>query len=82
METYFRFDGGSCMACDQISNKTGRDFVMFVAMDAHRPGAPALADLFSEKIAGGKLFQTEPSSIAADPMVKSLVEFFQDSREK
>ena len=81
-ETYFQFDGGSCMVCHQFSNKEGRDFVMFVTMDAFRPSVPAPADLFSEKIAGGKLFQTEPSSIAADPMVKSLVEFFQASREK
>ena len=32
--------------------------------------------------AGGKLFQTQPSSIAEDPMVKSLAEFFQAAREK
>ncbi len=82
METYFQFAGGSCMECHQFSNQQGRDFVMFVTMDAFRPTAPAPADLFSAKIAGGKLFQTQPSSIAEDPMVKSLVEFFQAAREK
>lgn len=41
METYFQGDASSCMACHQLSNKAGRDFVMFVTMDAHRPGAIA-----------------------------------------
>jgi hypothetical protein len=39
METYFQDDGASCMACHQLSNKAGRGFVMFVTMDAWRPGA-------------------------------------------
>jgi hypothetical protein len=82
METYFQFDGGSCMACHQISNSAGRDFVMFVTMDAFRPSVPAPADLFSAKLAGGKLFQTKPSALAADPMVKSLVQFFNSAQVK
>jgi hypothetical protein len=36
METYFQ-EAASCMACHQLSNKAGRDFVMFVTMDAYRP---------------------------------------------
>jgi len=77
METYFQFDGGSCMTCHQISNEQGRDFVMFVTMDAFRPGALATADLFSAQLARGR--QALPSSppLGSDPMMKSLMQFFQ-----
>ena len=58
METYFQFDGASCMACHKISNAAGRDFSMFVTMDAFRPSIPAPANLFSGKLAGA----TAPSN--------------------
>ena len=40
METYFQDDASSCMACHQLSNRAGRDFVMFVTTDAYRPATP------------------------------------------
>jgi hypothetical protein len=82
METYFQFDGGSCMACHQISNKAGRDFVMFVTMDAHRPSVAAPATLFAAKIPGGKQFQTKPSTLDNEALVKSLVQVFETSKTK
>jgi hypothetical protein len=36
METYF--EDTSCMECHNYSNQNGRDFVMFVSVDAFRPG--------------------------------------------
>ncbi|MBV8526547.1 MAG: hypothetical protein JOY71_31290 [Acetobacteraceae bacterium] len=82
METYFQFDGGSCMACHQISNKAGRDFVMFVTMNAFRPGVAAPADLFSAKLAGRRLFRAQPSPLENDPMVRSLIQFFNSAGTK
>jgi hypothetical protein len=82
METYFQFDGGSCMDCHGIvSNRNGRDFVMFVTMDAFRPKVPAPGDLFAAKITGEQALQTG-NALSADPMVKSLTEFFDASKGK
>jgi hypothetical protein len=82
METYFQGDGASCMVCHQISNAAGRDFSMFVTMDAFRPHTPAPADSFSAKVAQGRLFQTVPSSLAEEPMMKSLSQFFDAAGQK
>jgi hypothetical protein len=77
METYFQADGNSCMDCHQTSNQSGRDFVMFVTMDAFRPGVAAPADLFAQKLAGGRLLQSkQPTSLQTDPLVTSLQKFF------
>jgi hypothetical protein len=82
METYFQFDGGSCMDCHGIvSNRNGRDFVMFVTMDAFRPKVPAPGELFATKIAGEQALQTG-NALSADPMVKSLTEFFDAAKGK
>jgi hypothetical protein len=81
METYFQSDGGSCMACHQTSNQAGRDFVMFVTMDAFRPGVATPADLFTAKVANGRLAAAQPSA-PSDPLVKSLAHFFDAVREK
>ena len=81
METYFQFDGGSCMACHQISNAEGRDFVMFVTMDAFRPGTPTPADLFAEKAEGAALAGGAPS-LNSDPVVEALSNFFEAAEAK
>jgi hypothetical protein len=81
METYFQSDGGSCMACHQTSNQAGRDFVMFVTMDAFRPGVATPADLFTAKVANGRLAAAQPSA-PSDPLVKSLAHFFDAVMEK
>ena len=83
METYFQKGGvTSCMACHFISNQKGRDFVMFVTMDAFRPTEATPSDSFAEKTAGGSLFQSRISSLSTDPVVKSLVEFFDATRDQ
>jgi len=81
METYFQFDGGSCMDCHKTSNHQGRDFVMFVTMDAFRPSVPAPAELFTAKVTDDKALQTGPA-LSADPLVKSLIDFFDATKEK
>jgi hypothetical protein len=55
IETYLQGDdkGGilpSCMGCHAISNHHGRDFVMFVAVDAFRRRVRGPGDRFSTKI--------------------------------
>jgi hypothetical protein len=83
METYFQFSGGrgSCMVCHNLSNQSGRDFVMFVTIDAFRPNVLAPGDLFAAKITGEQALQTA-NSLSADPMVKSLIEFFNAAKGK
>jgi hypothetical protein len=81
METYFQADGASCMACHAKSNEQGRDFVMFVTMDAFRPGVHAPSDLFSAKIAADGSLQAG-ATLSNDPMVKSLMEFFDAAEQK
>lgn len=83
METYKQSDSDSCMDCHHESNKAGRDFVMFVTMDAFRPGVATPADLFSAKVAGGRLLQSkQPSSLQSDPLIKSLQQRFDPARIK
>jgi hypothetical protein len=72
METYFQDankDGQfpSCLACHAYSNHYGRDFVMFVTMDAFRRGVRAPGDLFSKKTSDGPRFSAvnRPNSGAA-----------------
>ncbi len=50
---------------------------MFVTMDAFRPGALATADLFSTQLARGKQAQPSSPPLGSDPMMKSLMQFFQ-----
>jgi hypothetical protein len=83
METYFQFSGATCMECHQISNAAGRDFVMFVTMDAFRPSVAAPADLFSVKAAAASNpAQPSPTSLPKDPMIESLVQFFDAAAAK
>ena len=62
------------MECHQISNASGRDFVMFVTMDAARPNEAAVAEAFSARLTASKA----PPSLALsnDPMMKELADFF------
>jgi hypothetical protein len=73
METYFQ--NMSCVDCHDISNKHGRDFVLFVTIDAFRPGVRAPGDLFSEKIVDGSF--NADSALSTDPMLRSLMQFFE-----
>ena len=75
METYFQFQGGSCMECHNISNNTGRDFVMFVTFDAFRPGTPAASDVLFSKISAARV-RSNAAALRSDPLVKSLTDFF------
>jgi hypothetical protein len=79
METYFQYDGLSCMECHNTSNKSGRDFVMFVSIDAYRPRFRSPADLFSRKISGKCKAATV---LSRDPMLKSLKDFFEAAAQK
>jgi len=80
METYFQDDGASCMACHQLSNKAGRGFVMFVTMDAFRPGVPAPSDLFTART--GARENGPASPLPSDPLMKSLIDVFNAKRSK
>jgi hypothetical protein len=81
METYFQFDGGTCMDCHTISNSQGRDFVMFVTMDAFRPNVAAPSEAFTAKMEAVQANQTA-TSLGNDPMIKALGEFFDAARTK
>ncbi len=77
METYFQ-KGPGCMQCHQISNDKGRDFVMFVTMDAFRPGVLTPGDQFSAKNARSSDESVKAeSALSSDPMLKSLKQFFE-----
>ena len=78
METYFQDDGASCMACHQLSNRAGRGFVMFVTMDAFRPGVPAPSDLFAAGAGAGRNGAAPP--LRSDPLMKSLIDVFDAKR--
>jgi hypothetical protein len=84
METYFQDskDGQfpSCMACHAYSNHYGRDFVMFVTMDAFRRGVRAPGDLFSKKTSDGP--RSAANTLSRDPMLKSLMKYFEAAEEK
>ena len=69
METYFQASGFTCMECHQISNATGRDFVMFVTMDAARPDTLAVAEAFSARLSASKALTSLP--LSSDPMMKT-----------
>jgi hypothetical protein len=75
MEMYFQFDGASCMDL-----RYGRNFVMFVTMDAFRPRAAALGDLFRAKISNQSIVAR--SGRSNDPMSRSLMEFVQAAAQK
>ena len=81
METYFQFDGASCMDCHQLSNAKGRDFVMFVTFDAFRAGVPSPAAPFSAKVGGGAAIEAG-RALGNDPLIKSLVDFFETTKDK
>jgi hypothetical protein len=78
METYFQ-KNMSCMGCHDSSNQQGRDFAMFVSLDAYRPGVLAPGDLFSAKL-------SEPpdaaGALSSDPMLKSLMQFLEGAGQK
>lgn len=83
METYFQFEGGSCMTCHDLSNKQGRDFVMFVTIDAFRPSVHAPADFFAAKMDAAKTpSPAQDTPLSSDPVVKSLVDFFEAAQRK
>ena len=83
METYFQFDGGSCMDCHSLSNQQGRDFVMFVTMDAFRPGTLAPSDLFLSRAGIDKTPPTAATAgLGGDPLAKSLSDFFESTKDK
>jgi hypothetical protein len=82
METYFQFDGGSCMVCHDISNRQGRDFVMFATFDAFRPGIAAPAESFEAKNVAGELAAGPAASLAADPMLEALSDFFEATENR
>jgi hypothetical protein len=84
METYFQFDGGDCMSCHTISNAQGRDFVMFVTMDAFRPGTLAPSDLFLSQSSADRagLAARTAAGLGADPVVRSLADFFETTKDK
>ncbi len=66
------------MQCHQISNDKGRDFVMFVTMDAFRPGVLTPGDQFSAKNARSSDESVKAeSALSSDPMLKSLKQFFE-----
>jgi hypothetical protein len=70
METYFQSNGGSCMTCHNRSNQQGRDFVMFVTVDAFQPSVPPPPG------------QQPGSSLSDDPLFQSLVDFFNTVQKK
>lgn len=81
METYFQFEGASCMDCHQQSNAEGRDFVMFVTFDAFRGGVPSASAPFSGRVSGAPA--SEPGrALGNDPMIRSLVDFFEKTKDK
>jgi hypothetical protein len=81
METYFQFDGASCMDCHQMSNLQGRDFVMFVTFDAFRDGVSSPSTPFAGKVSGTAA--SEPGrALGNDPLIRSLVDFFESTKDK
>jgi len=76
METYFQQDA-SCMVCHNMANRKGRDFVMFVTFDAFRPGVPAPAALFGEKLGFPPL---SPGTAETQEMIRELTDFVQATK--
>ncbi|MEJ0075348.1 MAG: hypothetical protein WDO17_07845 [Alphaproteobacteria bacterium] len=79
METYVQFDGASCMECHQLSNAQGRDFIMFVTLDAFQGGVPAPGAPFNTKVSGDIALEAG-RSLGDDPLIKSLVDFFNKAK--
>jgi hypothetical protein len=94
METYFQFDDGSghCMTCHHLSNRRGRDFVMFVTFDAFRPDAPDMNALANPNVqspggptaarANGDALRRSRETLMSDPLIRSLSDFFEATRDK
>jgi hypothetical protein len=84
LETYFQDadENGipSCMTCHAVSNHYGRDFVMFVSMDAFRPKVRAPGDLFTTKTVDGP--NIAAATLSGDPMLKSLMQFIEAAGQK
>jgi hypothetical protein len=77
METYFQASGFTCMECHQVSNGSGRDFVMFVTLDAARPNEAAVAEAFSARLTASQGLPGLPNlPLSNDPMMKELSDFF------
>lgn len=76
METYFQQDV-SCMACHNMANRKGRDFVMFVTFDAFRPGVPTPATEFGDKLSFPPL---APASPDTQEMIQELTDFVQATK--
>ena len=55
--------------------------MMFVTMDAFRPGVLAPSELFSAKVAADGSLQAGVA-LSNDQMVKSLMEFFEAAEQK
>jgi len=84
-ETYFQDANKygkipSCMACHAHSNHFGRDFVMFVTMDAFRRGIRTPGDLLSTKTSDGP--RSAANALSREPMLKSLMEFLEAPEQK
>jgi hypothetical protein len=84
METYLQNlyiqnrPASGCMQCHKTSNEGGRDFVMFVTLDAFQPGALTPGDPFSAKGAKSSDGSVKPeTALSSDPMLKSLKQFFE-----
>jgi hypothetical protein len=83
METYQQRNGRSCMECHQeVSNKLGRDFVAFMAMDATDPPHKAIAAIAerarvagtSNKVTVGRLSSSpvRKTALDTDPAIQAL----------
>jgi hypothetical protein len=75
METYFQSSRANCMGCHQLSNREGRDFVMFVNVDAFRPAVSAPSEPIASQLNGPK-FPRAGLPLSADPVVKALIDLF------
>lgn len=82
METYHQ--GTSCMACHQrVSNKDGRDFVAFMAVDATNPSVDALRSIIARPMASPAAKQG-PEAVAPkrDPGLEALREILREDLAK
>jgi hypothetical protein len=59
-----------------IANTNGRDFVMFVTMDAFRPSVATPAEFFSKAGTTKNVAKTRASS--KDPMIQLLIHIFDE----
>jgi hypothetical protein len=63
------------MGCHQLTNREGRDFVMFVNVDAFRPAVSAPSEPIASQLNGPK-FPRAGLPLSADPVVKALIDLF------